>query len=440
MKRLFLLILLILCGVVIAPQATRAQEETHPLLAMLALLPDHDETRAGFLSYVDYDLITRSRYSVVAPETYTEWEALSGEEGRLWMEAFERVSAGPSTIFEGLREFGSLPQIAGFGFFDIQRGLAYGNPPTHGILVQGDFDRDAVIAAHEARGYTTQVEGDNALLLHETGTQPDLDAVERGNIFDPSFGRRPPLVVADDLVAAIFNPQTAQAVLETQAGEAPSLLESPDIHALVEALTDEAFIPGDLVQMVRFNLADVVNVIDRSNATREELQAMLEDSNIDPQMAGMMMAMVGDQDVPEWDNYGTLPLYLGVAFADKQDGETQVNVIALLYATEEDARTGAEELSRRIAIYADTIYTRRTDPILDLLSEAEVAEPQVYFHEATGLYVGAASVRSPLPTPEGVPMSLTEDQPPAPGIVLRWWMRGIYQRSFYPLWLLIEEA
>lgn len=117
--------------------------------------------------------------------------------------------------------------------------------PAYVTLVRGGVDADRLGAAFAARGYEA-VADDRALRWCgpsgcDGGFQVDFGRRDAAaNLFGGGLGRSFPAVVVGDLVAV--GPLTAalDATLDVVAGLAPSLLDRPEVAALVDALDVDA--------------------------------------------------------------------------------------------------------------------------------------------------------------------------------------------------------
>lgn len=429
MNRLTLLCLLLL--LVIMPAAAQDdsdEDETHPLLEMLALIPDTQNSRVDLLSYVDYRAVERARRTVISPPNFLLFDAMAGDARRLWVEAFRRVQSGPPFL-SYLMQFSEMPEVVGFDFFDIDRAISFGQPPSQGMILGGDFNADAISEAHAARNYTEETlngftawcgpEGcDSGMMLDPTDRNP-------ANIFDPSLGRKPPVLIVPGYLVSSPDLDVVNGVARAAAGRGRTLLDDDYYRALAQAITDPEHYSGVLVQ-VNFLNYDVMADVDLTIfETREDYDAVAQ---------GVIEAMFPLAD--EWLDYGTLPRYAQYALVDRQEGETQVAIVALVYRDEDDARIAAEELATRIGAYRnEIIFPDSETPLMNNAEGAAVDEPYVYISEDTGLAVAVASISYPLPTVEGAELSAepVEGQAP-PSVIYRAWIQAVFQRAFYPVW------
>jgi hypothetical protein len=147
-----------------------------------------------------------------------------------------------------------------------------------------------------------------------------------------------------------------------------------------------------------------------------------------------------EQLPPQMAGYGPLPGYNLAALADLEDGGDQIALVALVYDDEAEAQAAAAEMTRRIAAFSnpqsddDTPYLENVEGVVD--------EPRVYHSESTDLYVAIAVARYPMPPSElvsmvdGEPVDEGNDEPTtcvSSGLLHRFWINTIFQRSFYPL-------
>ena len=134
-RRLLLLSVVLIVGLSLLPAA--AQKETsNALLDMLALVPVGGVTNedAPLWSFVDYRALEAAR-GIPSPGSRVAFEA-DEESERLWVNTYMRVMSGP--YFDALPVMiEEAPEVVGFDFFDIDRGLLFGSPPRTGMILNG---------------------------------------------------------------------------------------------------------------------------------------------------------------------------------------------------------------------------------------------------------------------------------------------------------------
>src|SRR5690606_74600 len=132
---------------------------------------------------------------------------------------------------------------------DMDRSLVFGNPPSMGNILEGDFDPAQIAEAFAARDFT---ENDfNGVPVWcgaagcENGLQTDLANRNPGNPFGGDLGRSEPLaIVSDSLLANSASDGLVETMIGTYQGEYNSLADADDYQALAQALADQ----GTIVQ------------------------------------------------------------------------------------------------------------------------------------------------------------------------------------------------
>lgn len=393
--------------------------EQPPLLEMLALAPDVAESHAGtpFLSYVDYRAAEQARPDVPAFESWDAFNTAAEANDldiRLWSQNSIRIQAGPDFYMRYMREFAETEALVGFDIFDIDRALVIGTPPAYGIVLQGDFDVDAVTEAFVARDYSTD-QNNGVVLLHradgESGREIDFQNIDPANPFGGPLGRREPVAVTGSYLLNSPDDALLEAMVNAYVGYRPSLYARPDLLAAAEALSTGQ---GQLVQALFLNPADV---------------------GLTP---GDPTALMDAEATPDAESgYGPLALYHVAVLADLQDGNDQVALVALVYDDEAAARAAAAEVSARLAVFQ---HPRANLTLIEMVEGAHIAEPNVYYSPGTGKYVALASVRYPMP--DNTVIDLSTDEPVAegeqaerPGFrisgqLFRLWNETLQQRAF----------
>jgi hypothetical protein len=419
-------------GLLTAALPVAAQEATPPvtpeqppLLEMLALVPAVPEAIAGtpFIGYIDYEAIEQAREGV---PVFQNWAAFNDsledmdDSARLWMQNSMRIVTGPDFYLRYLRQYATMEDLVGFDVFDIDRALVLGQPPARGIILQGDFDAEAVTEAYVARDYATG-QNNGVVLLNrgdgEPGLTQSLQTRDVANPFGGELGRQEPIAVTDEYILNSPNDALLDAMVNAFVGYRRSLYTAPEIAAAAEAVSIGQ---GQLLQALFLNPLEIAF------------------PGIDP---ALLLTPNPDVEALLQPNseFGPLPLYSAAVLADLQDGPNQVALIALVYSDEATARAAAEEVTQRIA----TLTPRGDDRLpsmLELTEGAQVNEPNVYFSPGTGNYVALASVSYPMPP--NVYISNSTGEPleegdstdnagyPASGRLFRLWFDNLMTRSF----------
>lgn len=412
------LLLTLLCLTVMPINAqntdTPSFYDDHPLLQMLSTVSDEQAMREDIIYYMDYRAVENTADYIFTYENVGEWA--NGDE---WMGFTDRWLSLPVTL-SGLQfweELERIPEVMGFDFFDLDQTLDVGTTPRNVTVWRGDFDEDAVIDAHLARGYEANTISDIPVLcatLPDFNAQcnyvapPDFENRDLANLFDPVLARNPFVGVLPNMLISAFSPLYFGNAISARADETPSLADNPEIRALSEAVLNPDVYSGELVQtqfLPRFHvLYDMVN----------------------------RLPNLPESDQFIFDDYGDLPHVELSIIADRQEGDTQVALIGLLYDNETDAQLAVDEVTARITTFSDYLLNNTTDPVIDNIEGAMVNEGYVYASESTGLYVAVISVN--YPTPIGRFDSALEDSPPPLAQLFEIWISGVWFGGFYPLW------
>jgi hypothetical protein len=237
LRKQFVFVLYLFCLMI--PFTVFAQDNAaeSSLLDMLALVPDNPQARGAILSYVDYRAVESTRPGAAQPQTWAEWDALQNANdpsAGLWMAAFFGVSSGPPTFVQYLLQFETMPEVVGFDWFDIDRALTYGDPPSVGIVLAGDFDAESIIAAFESRGFEERELNGLSLLCGDEacdGFKVDFQSRDVANPFGGNLGRQEPLLIAPGYLINSADYAQVEAMADAYADDENSLADAPDFHA-----------------------------------------------------------------------------------------------------------------------------------------------------------------------------------------------------------------
>lgn len=395
------------------PDTTSFFDE-HPLLQMLSTVSDEQAMREDIIYYMDYRAVENAVDYIPTYDTVDEW--ISGDE---WMGFTDRWLSLPVTLngLEFWEELERIPEVLGFDFFDLDQTLEAGRTPSTVTVWRGDFDEDAIIEAHLGRDYEARTTNDISVLCATSPdfdtncnyvAPPDFENRDLANLFDPVLARNPFVGILPNMLISAFSPLYFGNAISARADEIPSLADNPEIRALSEAILNPDVYSGDLVQaefLPRFHvLYDMVN----------------------------RLPNLPDNDRFIFDDYGDLPHVELSIIADRQEGDTQVALIGLLYDNEADAQLAVDEVTARITTFSDYLLNNTTVPVIDNIEGTMVNEGYVYASESTGLYVAVISAN--YPTPTGRFDSALEGSPPPLAQLFEIWISGVWFGGFYPLW------
>ncbi len=313
------------------------------------------------------------------------------------MAALNGLGAGMSNLIqvfqlEGMRE------AVGFDFFTVHRTLEFGQPPSMGDILQGDFDPAAIGAALMARDFVEETTDGTLLWCGpdgcDSGLKQDLRGRNPADPFGGQLGRKQPLAfVPPDTLLSSASYDVVQAMLASQQSpDEDSILSLPEYRAAAEAITAR----GTLLQAV----------IIPPDALYEE-------------PAGK----------------GGVPRYELAVFAHIRDEEDVLTLVGLVYANERLASQATDLLP----IHFDAAVSQRVNrPFAEMVAErgGTVSKGQWYVEQDSGYAVALLEFRSPVEAAEPDP----DAQPPAPrasGLIFRLLVQSLYNRD--TAWLVPSE-
>jgi hypothetical protein len=286
------------------------------------------------------------------------------------------VRSGPDFVTRTFNIASEVPAAVGFDLFAIERAVQYGNPPASVVILEGDFDEQAVIDAHESRNYTTSDLNDLTLLCGESGCdsgmEMNLDTVDPANPFGGDLGRSQPVIVGESLIASSPDAEALQAAADTIAEASDSLADNPDYRAAAEAITQG----GTLIQSYFVNPADI--------GTMEQIFA---NPRLSPEQVGHIREMLGEDFVP-------VPPYSLIALADTATEDQQQAIVALVYRDETAAEEAAALFPDRLEQYVSLVAMESFDILLE---ERGVIDVEVTIYPtSTDRYVLLLTLSAPL--------------------------------------------
>ncbi|MEX2535214.1 MAG: hypothetical protein WD273_06385 [Trueperaceae bacterium] len=346
-------------------------EGSAPLLRMLSLVPDGLLSRVGTpgVAYVDFRAIERAG-GVENPGSATDYALMSETDRSNWLTALRRVSTGPrDLVVQFAAQVEGMPEILGFEWFDMDRGLSYAPPPGTTTIIAVEPDAEALVTRLGGRGFEESVRG--GISVWHKGEDGAISIADRdpGDPFGGNMGKSQRIaLLPGHLVNSAFW-ATTEAVVQATTGEAPSLAQAPDYRTLAEAAADPS--TGELVQAMFLQPAEV-GLMPGDPA----------------RFIGMEPEEVQDRlraEAEEAKARAPLPFYGLALLADKQAGDDWVGVAALLYEDFETAEVAAAELTRRLATFVTAQFPE---------ASFGADEPQVHESES-GHFAAVAAIRFP---------------------------------------------
>ncbi len=364
------------------PPAAGSPGGTAGLLADLHQVPT--AAGDGLVSWVDLRAVADARPGAAHPTAIDEVPAgLDAQDPAmgLWLAAMRGIASGSGDLLRGLLESGAdWPAVMGFDPLAIDRDLAFGVPPSDGIVVAGTFDPDAIAAALGARGFTSQPAGGHTLWCGSAGCDGmrlDLRNREPADPFGGRLGRQQPLAVSRGDLLSSADEATVRAMLDAGSGAGPSLADDLRWSAAVGALGAE----GLLIQ---------ATFVPASQLTLDPATVLLGDpsaESLDAWLEGLRAA-----------GFRAMPPATLLAIGDAATADEQVVTLALTYPTLEDAQAAAAVLPERLT-QMSSVRTLR--PWSEVLAERGVTEVTAAASAtASGEGVATLTLRAPLASAE----------------------------------------
>jgi hypothetical protein len=247
----------------------------------------------------------------------------------------------------------------------------------------------------------------------------DMNPAERNlaNLFGGDLGRRFPVVLLDDALAASPDEANIERVAEVYQEEDDSLADTPRYQTAVAAMYD-AFSENSLDEAAQLRQAYFVPTTLLMAA--DPAATLLFGAS--PEDIGKLREQL------ESENTASLPLYQLAAFTDFGSDQHQYAQVVLVYALEADAETAIEMIPKRIDTF-DSLVMRR--PLAEIFEDrgAELLEPVVHIDDSTGMYAAVFTFQYPLAANEEDDFGLIQTS----GMVYRTLVSSIFQRD--TLWL-----
>lgn len=397
-----LVVVLVVSALPAAAQTPPPAPNNDPLLAMLALIPDSPTVRVtqGFgVSYVDYRAVEMA-HGFKRPAPGADYDTLSSDSQKLWFYAMGRVRSGPSMNY--IRSYlTDMPRLVGFGWFDVDRALEHGIPPHTVKIIGGTFDVDKIGAALRARDFE-KMDVEGITVWHRfDDAQVNPTKREIGDPFGGELGLAARIALLPGHIANARYWDDIKAVVAAHKGTQKSLADAPDYRVLTDAITDTASFKGALLQAI-FIPAEVADGIGIAPAD-------------------------GMPNAPDTSAYQPLPPYQLAVIADRQEGNTQINLIAAAYNDPASAQQASVELRKRVVEFN---IGQRYEQV-----KASIDAPRIY-KAANGLSVVVVAVRYPLPSFKPDAEAGTNVMG---GLIYRLWVESMARRQFYPLALKLPQ-
>jgi hypothetical protein len=403
-----IILIVLLLAIVIPAGAQEDSQNPHPLLDMLAFVPDAEQAQSE-IYYADL-LASAGAVSGEIPESGQQAWVSMGYPDNLWFGWLPY--ALPEFRDYLLLMIDDGGQSTGLDVSTIERTLQFGQPPSLGLILQGEFDHEAIVTTLTAETHELQPRDDITLLCSIDGCEDGLtqNIRERDvvNPFGGNLGRREPIALLDDFIINSADFEVLESMLEAGGADTPSLADSADYQAAVSAATQQ----GVLRQAVFVH--------------PESAAVGTFDAIVSPLLTEEQKNALQSQVTP-------LPPYQLIMFADTSDLEAgiQAGLVLLVYDTEEAANTALDALRANLA--PDGIVSSfQNRPISTIMAERGDLQYGVTADEATGRYVAGLSLQAPqvkLPQPD-------ETSPTFAGMQFRLFLNMVFARD--TLWLVYD--
>jgi hypothetical protein len=257
MTRNRLSLLLIAFVVLIAvPAAAQDADEPSLLRRMLGYVP---AARVSLLepsyslSYTDYALVYSALEGLPPITTTADFMAIfeAGDDAwEAWLANSFRINTG-MPLNEIMSSDEAVP-LLGFSLIDVDQMVLFGQPPSMGLVMHGDFDFDAVHWALRERGYEVVSDGGVEMYCPEGDcsltTTIDLANRDPANPFGGTFGRREAFALVPD-AGLILNSADAQVVADMLAAGAGTVAAAVGEAAHAAMVSALELVGGQIAQV-----------------------------------------------------------------------------------------------------------------------------------------------------------------------------------------------
>lgn len=323
----FLLIIVLITAV----NPVMAQDDTnevHPLLQMLSYVPDTPENRID-LYYADMKTAAETVIGESRDTISEAWESIDGYPDSIWVGWIPYAMPPPLLQYMGPM-LSTLGEPAPIDITTIEYTLAFGRPPATGMILQGVFNNEAIVASYTAETHEIQSRDDDITLLCsidgcEEGLTTNPQARDLTNIFGGFLGRQEPIALLDGLIFNSADINVVDMMLQAYDDRIPSLADSADFQAAIGIATEQ----GVMRQAAFYAPEPGVFV------TRDSLTEL----NIPDGMIAEIQS-----------NISFVPPFRLVMFAETADIDTglQKGIALLVYENEADANTALTSIRNNL--------------------------------------------------------------------------------------------
>lgn len=401
-----LVIALVALGMIVGLTASGSAQNRSPdydsLLDMLANAPDTPRVRASQImaDYVDYRALEIAA-DAARPGTLEDLDALSDEDFANWSMALTRVEFDPLSVADELpgeslaralptatSAIRRMPEVLGVDWLEIDRAMAIGGPPARGVLLGGGpglTDLRTIAPALADREFEVDPIG-GVLVWHRFNDREiRAGAIESagslGNRTTDPFGvqqgHAARIAVLPGVLAGSRDWAMIDEIVGAARGTVRSLADDGEFRAAAAAITDRDHFDGILLRAIftrrEFTAAGV---------TRNKLGPVADDRQREIFAEVLQDRLVGE-----------LPPYRLAVMADRQDGDDEVAVVALVYDRPGLASAAADAVTSRVAGYVPMSRKVALGDAFDL-----TVASHVFVAEPGGRSVAVVTLRGAKPT------------------------------------------
>lgn len=369
---------------------------TPELLVMLAQVPlDVAFSQSGWATarFVDYEALFRA-------EGVSLLRAL-GDVGLLMNSVplggiLSRIVAGPDALSYLYSSAGQMANAVGFEWLlHVDRSLEFGDPPSVGLLLGGDFDDTAIGTALQGRGFSLSNVSEVPVWYRFEDGAISFAARDIVDPFGGHLGAAARIALLPNGLANARSWPLIETIIGAAQGIQPSLADNRGYRVLAEVISEP---DGLLIQALFFT--------------------------------GTALRLAGDPTKAELEpavDFASLPAFSLAVLADRQEGDNQVHLIGLVCADLPTAQTAAQVLAGRVEAFHPP---DRPEEVLVKQLGATVS-CSVVERLQDSLAIAVVEARYPLPSPRTDPQT---GQFRTGGLLYRAWVRAIMRREFTPLW------
>ncbi len=343
------------------------------LLQFLRYAPDTAENRK-WTSFGDA-AAWHASWNVPRISSLEELNALAETPHSDWLFIMPFQTTPPDSLDINYLLAYSLKATYGFDIFDMNRYLYAGSPPKTVTVVEFRNDRQQIVDALTAKGYSSQDFGSGWFLY---SLNEDYGLNMQSKIHTEQMGNLNRILLSDHVMITGKATEVVQAALDAFNRKSASLADDPAYIASVQALQDPSLKDaGELVGSIWVNGREFhTNPLLSPQVTEEQAKALM-------------------------DRYGLnsdLPAFTLATFATRHNlsQKTTSLILALIFPKGVDANAAAQVLQDRL-VKADSMLAKK--PFLEVIG---AADEKVYALNTDGLPVILAVLHLEDPGPNAV--------------------------------------